>query len=170
MFFCNLHVSAPYALPNYLLSGLLTYSILLTLPRSLTFTPAQFTEVSAANPEVVLELTTNGTLIEFICTGDSTGAHNSRSLAQLENWAADSDLSWIFFAGTIGFLLTDGSARNPDASVVRLERWQALCKAEREGFPPLCPDLVVELASHSDQPHDLIRKVVAAQGAPAAAL
>jgi hypothetical protein len=54
-----------YALPNYLLSGLLTYSILLTLPRSLTFTPAQFTEVSAANPEVVLELATNGTVIEL---------------------------------------------------------------------------------------------------------
>ena len=147
MFFCNLHVSAPYALPNYLLSGLLTYSILLTLPRSLTFTPAHFTEVSAANPEVVLELTTNGTLIEFICTGDSTGAQNRRSLAQLENWAADSDLGWIFFAGTIGFLLTDGSARNPDASVG-----------------------LGELAGHSDQPHDLLRKVVAAQGAPAAAL
>jgi Uma2 family endonuclease len=51
-----------------------------------------------------------------------------------------------------------------------LESWQALCKAEREGFPPLCPDLVVELASHSDQPHDLLRKVVAAQGAAADSL
>jgi Uma2 family endonuclease len=29
---------------------------------------------------------------------------------------------------------------------VRLQRWQALSEAERDGFPPLCPDLVVELA------------------------
>ena len=40
------------------------------------------------------------------------------------------------------------SVRSPDASVVRLERWQALSEAERDGFPPLCPDLVVELAAY----------------------
>ncbi len=34
---------------------------------------------------------------------------------------------------------------------VRLERWEALTPAERRGFPPLCPDLVVELASPSDE-------------------
>ena len=31
---------------------------------------------------------------------------------------------------------------------MRLERWQALSEAERDGFPPLCPDLVVELAAY----------------------
>ena len=44
---------------------------------------------------------------------------------------------------------------------MRLERWQALSEAEREGFPPLCPDLVVELASPSDEPQTLRRKMVA---------
>jgi Uma2 family endonuclease len=44
---------------------------------------------------------------------------------------------------------------------VRLERWQALSEAEREGFPPLCPDLVVELASPSDEPQLLRRKLAA---------
>jgi Uma2 family endonuclease len=39
---------------------------------------------------------------------------------------------------------------SPDASLVRLDRWQALTPEERRGFSPLCPDLVVELAS----PHD----------------
>ena len=34
---------------------------------------------------------------------------------------------------------------------MRLERWQALAPEERRGFPPLCPDLVVELASPSDE-------------------
>jgi Uma2 family endonuclease len=33
---------------------------------------------------------------------------------------------------------------------VRLERWQALTPHQRSGFPPLCPDLVVELVSPSD--------------------
>jgi len=40
---------------------------------------------------------------------------------------------------------------SPDASLVRLERWQALNPEQRRSFPPLCPDLVVELASPSDE-------------------
>ncbi len=34
---------------------------------------------------------------------------------------------------------------------MRLERWDGLTPAERRGFPPVCPDLVVELASPSDE-------------------
>jgi Uma2 family endonuclease len=134
---------------------------MLTLPRTLTFTPSQFAEVCAANPEAVLELAADGTLIEMTPTGGSTGARNSRLLARLENWAVASALGWIVFDSSSGFLLPDGSVRSPDASVVRLERWQALSEADREGFPPLCPDLVVELASPSDEPQVLRRKLAA---------
>jgi Uma2 family endonuclease len=132
---------------------------MLTLPRTLTLTPTQFAEVCAANPEAVLELAADGTLIEMTPTGGSTGARNSRLLTRLENWAVASGLGWIVFDSSAGFLLPDGSVRSPDASVVRLERWQALSEAEREGFPPLCPDLVVELASPSDEPQVLRRKL-----------
>jgi Uma2 family endonuclease len=134
---------------------------MLTLPRSLTFTPSQFAEVCAANPEAVLELAADGTLIEMTPTGGSTGARNSRLVAQLENWAVAADLGWIVFDSSTGFLLPDGSVRSPDASVVRLDRWQALSAAERESFAPICPDLVVELASPSDELEDLRRKMVA---------
>jgi hypothetical protein len=34
-----------------------------TLPGTLTFTPSQFAEVCAANPEAVLELAADGTLV-----------------------------------------------------------------------------------------------------------
>ena len=34
---------------------------------------------------------------------------------------------------------------------MRLDRWQALTPEQRRGFAPLCPDLVVELASPSDE-------------------
>lgn len=54
------------------------------------------------------------------------------------------------FDSSSGFRLGDGSVLSPDASVVRLDRWQALSAEQRRGFPPLCPDLVVELASASD--------------------
>jgi Uma2 family endonuclease len=40
---------------------------------------------------------------------------------------------------------------SPDASLVALDRWQALSVEQRRGFAPLCPDLVVELASPGDE-------------------
>jgi len=42
-----------------------------------------------------------------------------------------------------------------------LEHWQALSDTERDRFPPLCPVLVVELASPSDEPQALRREMVA---------
>ena len=131
---------------------------MLTLPRTLILTPAQFAEVCAANPEAVLELAADGTLIEMTPTGGSTSARNSALVFQLQSWARSSG-GWIVFDSSGGFRLPDGSVRSPDASLVRQERWRALSEAEREGFPPLCPDLVVELASPSDQPQALRRKL-----------
>ncbi|MEB3308223.1 MAG: Uma2 family endonuclease [Cyanobacteriota bacterium] len=40
---------------------------------------------------------------------------------------------------------------SPDALILQLERWQALTPHQRRTFAPLCPDLVVELASPSDE-------------------
>jgi Uma2 family endonuclease len=35
--------------------------------------------------------------------------------------------------------------------LLRRERWLALSPEQRRSFPPLCPDLVIELASPSDE-------------------
>ena len=131
---------------------------MLTLPRSLSLTPDQFAQVCAANPEAVLELAADGTLIEITPNGGNTSARNSALVFQLQSWARTVD-GWIVFESSGGFRLADGSVRSPDASLVRLDRWRALSEAEREGFPPLCPDLVVELASPSDQLEPLRQKM-----------
>ncbi len=131
---------------------------MLSLPRTLSLTPSQFAAVCAANPEAVLELDADGTLIEMTPTGGTTGARNTCLLAQLQNWARSCGSFRVFDSST-GFLLPDNSIRSPDASLVRQERWQTLSEAERDGFPPLCPDLVVELASQSDQPEALRLKM-----------
>jgi Uma2 family endonuclease len=79
---------------------------------------------------------------------DNTGARNQTLWALLWLAIEQSRLPLKLVDNCAGFLLADGSVRSPDASVVRLERWQALSEAERDGFPPLCPDLVVELAAY----------------------
>ena len=124
----------------------LSQAPMLTLPRMLTFTPSQFAEVCDANPEAVLELDADGTLIEMTPTGGSTSARKSALLFQLQAWARTTG-DWIVGDSSAGFRLPDGSVRSPEASLVRLDRWRALSDAERDGFPPLCPDLVVQKAA-----------------------
>ena len=122
----------------------------LQLPPDLCLSPEQFAAVCAANPDAVLELDAAGNLIHMTPTGGETGARNSRLLMRLLAWA-DQLGGWQVFDSSTGFRLPDGSVLSPDASLVRLERWQALTPEQRRSFPPLCPDVVVELASPSDQ-------------------
>ncbi|MEI6030890.1 MAG: Uma2 family endonuclease [Synechococcaceae cyanobacterium ELA739] len=122
----------------------------LLLPQELQLTPEQFVLLCAANPEAVLELDAQGHLINMTPTGGDTGSRNSRLLMRLLLWA-DRTGGWKVFDSSTGFRLPDGSVLSPDASLVSLERWQALSPEQRRGFPPLCPDLVVELASPSDE-------------------
>lgn len=130
------------------------------LSEALRLSPAQFADLCAANPDAVLELTADGQLIEMTPAGGETGRRNNRLGFQLERWAR-SQGGWCVFDSSTGFLLPDGSVRSPDASVVQLDRWQSLSQAQREGFPPLCPDLVVQLASPSDVLPELRRKMAA---------
>ena len=122
----------------------------LLLPQELQLTPEQFVLLCAANPDAVLELDAQGHLISMTPTGGDTGSRNSRLLMRLLLWA-DRTGGWKVFDSSTGFRLPDGSVLSPDASLVSLERWQALSPEQRRGFPPLCPDLVVELASPSDE-------------------
>ena len=122
----------------------------LLLPTELRLTPEQFALVCQANPDAVLELTASGQLISMTPTGGDTGSRNTALLFALQCYARQTH-AWKAFDSSTGFRLPDGSVRSPDASLVRLDLWQTLSAEEKRGFPPLCPDLVVELASSSDQ-------------------
>jgi Uma2 family endonuclease len=122
----------------------------LRLPLDLRLTPEQFALVCAENPDAVLELTADGQLITMTPTGSETGARNSRLVMRLLLWA-DQQGGWKVFDSSSGFRLPDGSVLSPDAAVMLLDRWLGLTADQRRGFAPLCPDLVVELASPSDQ-------------------
>jgi Uma2 family endonuclease len=122
----------------------------LLLPPELRLSVEQFALVCEANPEAVLELTAAGQVIAVTPTGGDTSARNNLLSARLQFWALGQG-GWKVFDSSRGFRLPDGSVLSPDAAVVRLDRWQALTPEQRRGFPPLCPDLVVELVSASDE-------------------
>jgi Uma2 family endonuclease len=103
-------------------------------------------------PEAVLELAADGHLIAMTPTGGETGARNLRLVHRLLLWAdGAADGAWIALESSTGSLLPDRSVLSPDLSLLRMERWQAFTVEQRRRFPPLCPDLVLELASPSDE-------------------
>ena len=122
----------------------------LRFPPDLRLTPEQFELLCAANREAVLELAADGRVIAMTPTGSETGLRNGELLFQLTLYAKRAR-GWKAFDSSTGFRLPDGSVVSPDASLLRLDRWQALSPEERRSFAPLCPDLVVELASPSDE-------------------
>jgi Uma2 family endonuclease len=73
---------------------------------------------------------------------------------------SEKDGTGICFSSSAGFTLSTGANRSPDASWIKLERWNALSKAEQERFAPICPDFIVELRSPSDKLQTLQEKMV----------
>jgi len=121
------------------------------LAAELRFTPEQFELVCQANPDAVLELSAEGHLIRMTPTGSDTSVRNSTLLVLLGMAIRFSALPLKLFDSSGGFRLPDGSVLSPDAAMVRRDRWDALTPAQQRSFAPLCPDLVMELASPSDE-------------------
>jgi Uma2 family endonuclease len=56
--------------------------------------------------------------------------------------------------------LSNHAIRSPDVAWVAIDRWNALMAAQREKFPPLAPDFVMELRSATDSMTVLRAKMV----------
>lgn len=63
------------------------------------------------------------------------------------------------FDSSTGFRLPNGATRSPDASWIRMERWNALIQEQRKKFLPLCPDFAIELVSETDDLKDVQEKM-----------
>ena len=124
-------------------------SFTIDLNSVIELTDDQFFELCQKNKELTFERTHQGDLIIITPTGAETSNSNAGLTAQLWVWNSQSNLG-ITFDSSGGFKLPNGANRSPDASWVKRERWEALTPEQRQKFPPLCPDFVVELLSPSD--------------------
>jgi Uma2 family endonuclease len=130
----------------------------ITIPQTFKVTHEQFQQIAAVNRELRLERTATGELIVMPPTGSETGNRNLDIEGQLWLWNRQTKLG-VAFNSSSGFKLPNGADRSPDASWVKLERWQTLTAKQQEGFAPLCPDFVVELRSKSDNLEPLREKM-----------
>ena len=126
-----------------------TVSLPATLELNIDLTDEQFFQLCQNNRDLRFERTATGELIIMPPTGSETSDRNADLTYQLRAWSRQNQLGKSFDSSG-GFKLPSGAQRSPDASWVKMERWNALTQAEKERFAPLCPDFVVELMSPSD--------------------
>ncbi len=119
------------------------------LPASAPLTDDQFYDLCRANPDLRIERSATGELVFMPPTGGETGKRNSEINADFVIWNRQTQLGEVFDSSTC-FKLPNGAERSPDVAWVRRERWDALTPNQKEKFPPIAPDFVLELMSPSD--------------------
>jgi Uma2 family endonuclease len=128
------------------------------MPPHLKMTDEDFFEFCQINGDVQIEQNKLGELVIMSPTGLETGNRNFNIAIQLGIWA-EKDGTGIGFDSNAGFTLSTGAVRSPDASWMKLDRWNALTPEEKQKFAPICPDFVLELRSASDNLKPLQEKM-----------
>jgi Uma2 family endonuclease len=126
---------------------MLSSPLMLQMPSSMT--DDQFFEFCQLNRDLRIERNQFGDISIMSPAGSETGNREGRIIQQLMNWT-DEDGTGIAFSSSTGFTLSTGAKRSPDASWIKLSRWNKLTPTQQKKFAPICPDFVIELRSASD--------------------
>ncbi|MBH8564898.1 Uma2 family endonuclease [Nostoc sp. CENA67] len=112
-------------------------------------TDDQFYQLCRSNPDVKFERNAYGEIIIMPPTGGETGNRNLEIGADFVIWNRQTKLGVCFDSSTC-FKLPNGANRSPDVAWIRKDRWNVLTPEQKEKFPPIAPDFVLELMSPSD--------------------
>lgn len=112
-------------------------------------TEDQFFELCQINELIRFERNADGSLLLMPLVGGLTSNRNANLSAQLGMWNRDESLG-VAFGSCTGFILPNGAMRSPNVAWLKREKWDALTQEQKEKFPPVCPDFVVELRSQTD--------------------
>jgi Uma2 family endonuclease len=132
--------------------------ILLRASSVLHLSSDEFFAFCQENKDLRIERKSTGEISIDMPTKTETGRLNAVLIGLLYAWVAQLKTGYIFDSST-GFTLPSGSVYSPDASWIKKERYDALTKEEKMQFAPLCPDLVAEIRSSSDNLKPLQEKM-----------
>ena len=112
-------------------------------------TDEQFYQLCQKNQNLRFERNSTGEIIIMPPVGGESSNRNAELTAQLWIWNQKYNLG-VVFDSSGGFKLPNGADRSPDASWVKLDRWNNLTSEQKTKFLPIAPDFVIELMSPSD--------------------
>ena len=121
-------------------------------------TDEQFYNLCQVNQSWNLERTAKGDLVIMPPVGGESGQREADLITDLNIWNRQTKLGIVFSSSTI-FSLPNGGDRSPDAAWISDSRWNTLTDKQKKGFPPICPDFVIELRSQSDAIRPLQEKM-----------
>lgn len=121
-------------------------------------TEDMFFDLCQANEQLFMERDKDGNIIVMAPTGSDAGFYNSDINGQIWSWNRLTKAGYVFDSST-GFTLPNGAVRSPDVSWIVKSRYEALSASDRKKFAPVCPDLVIEVRSQSDNLTDLKEKM-----------
>jgi len=125
------------------------------LPMPVTLRPSkpigdeELMRFSERNKPFKIERNKEGELTIMTPVGGIGGTHELYVASSLFVWTRHSG-GGIAFGPNTGFNLSDGSCLSPDAAWLAQERWRALTPEQQAGYPPVCPEFVIEVRSRTD--------------------
>ena len=128
---------------------------LLDLPLPITFRPGtvltddELMRLSRGNRPYKIERNRSGEITVMTPVGGIGSTHEVFVASSLYLWS-ETDGRGLAFGSNAGFNLSDGSCLSPDAAWLSRERWNSLTPEQQAGFPPLCPEFIIEIRSRLD--------------------
>ena len=117
----------------------------------------RFVEFVLENPDLNVEQDSSGEIVIMAPAGAQVSSMNSEIAFQFTGWARQYG-GWSFDSSAM-FVLANGAKKSPDAAWIAIDRWEEVPVAEREQFPKIAPDFVIELRSKTDRLEPLKRKM-----------
>jgi Uma2 family endonuclease len=121
-------------------------------------TDEQFYQLCMNNPDLNIERDAKGVLIVMPPVGGESGKREADYIVELGIWNRQTQLGEVFSSSTM-FKLPGGGDRSPDVAWIESSRWRSMAPAQRERFPPIAPDFVLELRSRTDKLETLQEKM-----------
>ncbi len=103
------------------------------LELELKLTDEQFWQLCQQHRDLRFERTATGVLIIMPPKGETTSNRHAEIIDQLKAWSRENKLGKVFDSSG-GFKLPNGADRSPDASWVKIDRWNALTQEQQEKF------------------------------------
>ena len=128
---------------------LLDLAMPITIRPSSPVSDEELMRFSEQNKPYKIERNKDGEITVMTPVGGIGSTHEKYVTMMFGIWT-ETDGTGIDFSPSVGFNLADGSCLSPDASWISLERWSELTPGQQTGFPPLCPDFLIEVRSKSD--------------------
>lgn len=132
--------------------------LLLQMQPAIHMTDEEFFAFCRQNRFLRIERTAEGEIIVMPPAGVETSYRNNKISRALDVWATQ-DGRGVTFDSSAGFTLPNGAVYSPDAAWVLRSRFADIAPAQKQKFPPVCPDFVVELRSPSDRLQNLKEKM-----------